>query len=118
MSTPINSGRQVELSIGGMTCVSCAARIERKLNELDGVVATVNLATERARVSYPESVCAEDLLSTVELLATRLGCRSRRLSVATMDTLVSMGTLAAFGWSLYALFLGTVGEPGMRHRSS
>src|SRR2546426_6507254 len=66
MSSTVDSGRQVELSIGGMTCASCAARIERKLNKLDGVVATVNFATEIARVTYPESVSAEDLLSTVE----------------------------------------------------
>ena len=48
--------RQVELSIGGMTCASCAARIERKLNKVDGVTATVNYATEKAKVSYPATV--------------------------------------------------------------
>jgi P-type Cu+ transporter len=56
----------VELAIGGMTCASCAARIEKKLNRLDGVTATVNLATERARVSFPGGVRAEDLISVVE----------------------------------------------------
>ena len=55
-----------ELAIGGMTCASCAARIERKLNRLDGVSAAVNFATETARVTYPAGVRAEDLVSTVE----------------------------------------------------
>lgn len=56
----------VELAITGMTCASCANRIERKLNKLDGVVATVNYATEKAKVTYPETVTPEDLLATVE----------------------------------------------------
>ena len=56
----------IELEITGMTCASCANRIERKLNKLDGVTASVNYATEKARVSYPESVTTDDLLSTVE----------------------------------------------------
>src|SRR5947207_4873007 len=55
-----------ELAIGGMTCASCAARIERKLNGLDGVSAAVNFATETARVTFPATVTAEDLVSVVE----------------------------------------------------
>src|SRR5580692_9641439 len=55
-----------ELAIGGMTCASCAARIERKLNRLDGVSAAVNFATETARVTFPTTVRAEDLVSAVE----------------------------------------------------
>jgi len=55
-----------ELAIGGMTCASCAARIERKLNRLDGVSAAVNFATETTRVKFPASVKAEDLVSAVE----------------------------------------------------
>ena len=55
----------VELDISGMTCASCANRIERKLNKLDGVTASVNYATERARVSYPETVSTDDLVATV-----------------------------------------------------
>jgi Cu+-exporting ATPase len=55
----------IELDIGGMTCASCAARIERKLNRLDGVSATVNYATEQARVSVPESLTVDDILATV-----------------------------------------------------
>ena len=58
--------RSVELSIGGMTCASCAARIEKKLNKLDGVTATVNFATEKASVSFPAAVNSEDLISVVE----------------------------------------------------
>ena len=55
-----------ELAIGGMTCASCAARIERKLNRMDGVSAAVNLATETARVTFPATVTAEDLVSAIE----------------------------------------------------
>lgn len=57
---------RVELSIGGMTCASCAARIEKKLNRMDGVEATVNFATEKARVDYGPGVTVEDLIATVE----------------------------------------------------
>ncbi|MFF9275714.1 heavy metal translocating P-type ATPase [Streptomyces griseosporeus] len=185
---------QVELSIGGMTCASCAARIEKKLNRMDGVTATVNFATEKAKVSYPEGVDVADLIATVvktgytaeeppppappaddtgpeqeapaadgELLALRqrllvsvllsvpvvllsmvpalqfdnwqwlcltlaspvvvwgalpfhrAAWTNARHGAATMDTLVSLGTLAAFGWSLWALFFGDAGMPGMRH---
>jgi Cu+-exporting ATPase len=188
MTSAVDPGQQVELSIGGMTCASCAARIERKLNKLDGVTATVNFATERARVIFPESVTPQDLLSTVEaagytaelpeppspdgevevveddtvrplrqrlLISVALSVpvvamamipalqfeywqwlsltlaapvvlyggwpfhlaawKNLRHGTATMDTLVSMGTLAALGWSLYALFFGSAGEPGMVH---
>lgn len=52
--TPIGAASEIELSIGGMTCASCAARVEKKLNRMDGVTATVNFATEKAKVSYPE----------------------------------------------------------------
>jgi Cu+-exporting ATPase len=183
MSAPTD----VELLIGGMTCASCAARIEKKLNRLDGVTATVNYATEKAKISYGPGVTPEDLVATVEktgysarvprptradepavpaedpvaalrrrlLIAAaltvpvialamvpawqfdhwqwlsltlaapvvvwggapfhRAAWTNARHGAATMDTLVSLGTLAAFGWSLYALFLGTAGEPGMTH---
>jgi Cu+-exporting ATPase len=175
----------VELAITGMTCASCANRIERKLNKLDGVTATVNYATEKAKVSYPGTVSTDDLLRTVEaagyaaalptppdapaadepperdpllqrLLVSaalsipvvamamvpawqftywqwaslalaapvvvwgawpfhRAAWTNLRHGATTMDTLVSVGVLAAFGWSLWALFLGTAGEPGMTH---
>ncbi|MFF0131736.1 heavy metal translocating P-type ATPase [Streptomyces mirabilis] len=183
----------VELSIGGMTCASCAARIEKKLNRLDGVTATVNFATEKAKVSYPAAIDIADLIATVEktgytaeeppppaptadareseaapaadgeLLSLRqrlyvslvltapvvlmamvpslqfdnwqwlsltlaapvvvwgafpfhkAAWTNARHGAATMDTLVSIGTLAAFGWSLWALFFGHAGMPGMRH---
>ncbi|MGG7101427.1 heavy metal translocating P-type ATPase [Rhodococcus sp. 24CO] len=192
MSTPTTVG-SVELAITGMTCASCAARIEKKLNKIDGVSATVNYATEKAKVSYPDTVGVEELLATVENagysaalptppattadadaetpqdrdlreLRTRL-IVSTLLSVpviamamipalqftnwqwlsltlaapvivwaalpfhraawinlrhgaATMDTLISIGTIAAFLWSLYALFFGTAGEAGMKHAFS
>ncbi|MGY1849508.1 heavy metal translocating P-type ATPase [Blastococcus sp. SYSU DS1021] len=189
MTAAPGSTTDVELLIGGMTCASCAARVEKKLNKLDGVTATVNYATEKAKVSYADGVSTDDLIATVEktgytarlpepprpeapaeddqadgparALGTRLAV-STLLSVpvillamvpalqfeywqwlsltlaapvvvwgglpfhraawtnlrhgaATMDTLVSLGTLAAFGWSLYALFWGTAGVPGMTH---
>ncbi|MFE4971590.1 heavy metal translocating P-type ATPase, partial [Kitasatospora sp. NPDC056651] len=187
---------RVELSIGGMTCASCAARIEKKLNRLDGVEATVNFATEKARVDFGPGTTVEDLIATVErtgysaelppppapaapgperpeypapppasgrgyphrdrllisavlsvpvvLLSMvpalqftnwqwlafaltgpvvaygglpfhRAAWTNLRHGAATMDTLVSLGTLAAFGWSCWALFLGHAGRPGMRH---
>ncbi|WP_031049643.1 heavy metal translocating P-type ATPase [Streptomyces sp. NRRL F-5650] len=187
---------EVELLIGGMTCASCAARVEKKLNRMDGVTATVNYATEKARVSYPATTEVADLIATVVKTGytaeepapppepadetgtgaedggdggdPELSALRRRLTVsallaapvvllamvpalqfdnwqwlsltlaapvvvwgglpfhraawtgvrhgaATMDTLVSLGTLAAFGWSLWALFFGDAGMPGMRH---
>ncbi|GAB2458568.1 heavy metal translocating P-type ATPase [Jatrophihabitans fulvus] len=170
----------VELTITGMTCASCANRVERKLNKLDGVTASVNYATEKARVSFADGVTTDDLVDTVAAagygallpdaepeadeafdlyerlvvsllmavpvvalamvpafqfdywqwlslgLATpvvlwggwpfhRAAWANLRHGAATMDTLVSVGTLAAFGWSLYALFLGTAGMVGMTH---
>ncbi|MFF4542897.1 heavy metal translocating P-type ATPase [Streptomyces sp. NPDC001406] len=191
--TPIHTGTaEVELVIGGMTCASCAARVEKKLNRMDGVTATVNYATEKAKVSYADGVQVADLIATVvktgytaeepppplpepeagpenaeapeadpELTALRhrllvsvllaapvvllamvpalqfdnwqwlsltlaapvvvwgglpfhrAAWTNARHGAATMDTLVSVGTLAAFGWSLWALFFGDAGMPGM-----
>ncbi|WP_280639572.1 heavy metal translocating P-type ATPase [Mycolicibacterium farcinogenes] len=175
----------VVLEIGGMTCASCAGRIERKLNNLDGVTATVNFATEKATVDVAGEVTPQELIEAVETagytaqlpaaesgqnhveddpaapLRTRLivsavltipvvamamipalqftnwqwlsltlaapvvvwgalpfhraAWTNLRHGTATMDTLISMGTIAAFGWSLYALFWGTAGMPGMTH---
>ncbi|MFJ3433558.1 heavy metal translocating P-type ATPase [Streptomyces cyaneofuscatus] len=213
--TPAADASEAELMIGGMTCASCAARVEKKLNRMDGVTATVNYATEKARVTFTEGLELSDLVATVEktgytarplappkpdpdpeqeparepaqapaptppdapaastdaaeaeqaaalaalrqrvvvsavlsvpvvLLAMvpalqfdnwqwlsltlaapvviwgglpfhRATWTNLRHGAATMDTLVSMGTLAAFGWSLWALFLGDAGMPGMRH---
>ncbi|MFB7385234.1 heavy metal translocating P-type ATPase [Streptomyces microflavus] len=246
--TPAANATGAELMIGGMTCASCAARVEKKLNRMDGVTATVNYATEKARVTFAEGLELADLVATVEKTgytarpiappernperkpegkpegkpggkptpeqgpapeqgpgqrprpepgpeyrqepepandpaptpadvsaaaaeaeqAASLAALRQRLIVsavlsvpvvllamvpalqfdnwqwlsltlaapvvvwgglpfhratwtnlrhgaATMDTLVSMGTLAAFGWSLWALFLGDAGMPGMRH---
>ncbi|MFI8364075.1 heavy metal translocating P-type ATPase [Streptomyces sp. NPDC085612] len=197
MTSTVHDGpiTAVELSIGGMTCASCAARIEKKLNRMDGVEATVNYATEKAHVSYGGDVQVADLIATVvktgytaeepappappaEAAVAReesseaadpvLAALRQRLLVsavlavpvvlmsmvpalqfdnwqwlsltlaapvvvwgglpfhkaawtnarhgaATMDTLVSVGTLAAFAWSLWALFFGHAGMPGMRH---
>ena len=64
MSTPTTDS--VELEISGMTCASCANRIERKLNKVPGVVATVNYATEKAKVSYAEDVSTDELVAAVE----------------------------------------------------
>ncbi|MGH4014781.1 MAG: heavy metal translocating P-type ATPase [Pseudonocardiaceae bacterium] len=184
------AGGRVELTIGGMTCASCAARIEKRLNKLDGVSATVNYATEKARVDYPDGLdpvalveqvqaagytaelprpprpdgepaavadqedptrSLRDRLSTSVVLSIPIiamamipawqftywqwisltlaapvvvwaawpfhqaAWANLRHGAATMDTLISMGTLAAFIWSLYALLFGTAGVPGMTH---
>jgi len=187
----------LELAISGMTCASCANRIERKLNKLDGVVASVNYATEKAKVTYPAGMSSDELLQAVEsagytarlpqpsrpagsdgapgeglvegaaetdrvtelrnrlILVTVLtipviavsmvsalqfrawqwlaltlaapvvlwgaypfhkaAWKNLRNGAATMDTLISVGTLAALAWSVYALFFGTAGELGMKH---
>ncbi|GHG02087.1 MULTISPECIES: heavy metal translocating P-type ATPase [Amycolatopsis] len=65
-STEVSAAARVELAIGGMTCASCAARVERKLNKVDGVTATVNYATEKAQVSYPSGLSVDDLKAVVE----------------------------------------------------
>ncbi|MGN0043172.1 heavy metal translocating P-type ATPase [Rhodococcus sp. (in: high G+C Gram-positive bacteria)] len=64
--TTADTTRDVELTIGGMTCASCAARVEKKLNRMDGVTASVNYATEKAKVSYSGDITPEDLVATVE----------------------------------------------------
>lgn len=181
----------IELAIEGMTCASCAARIEKKLNRLDGVDATVNYATEKAALTVPAGYDPQALIAAVEQAGYSAALPQRRQEpasrpaeaaddtglnalrarlitsaalatpvialamipawqfrywqwaslvlaapvvvwggrpfhaaawanlrhgAATMDTLVSIGTLSAFVWSLYALFFGTAGEPGMRDR--
>ncbi|HVK29390.1 MAG TPA: heavy metal translocating P-type ATPase [Nocardioides sp.] len=171
-----------------MTCASCANRIERKLNKLDGVTATVNYATEKAKVTYDAGVTTDDLVAavaaagygaslpkppaaegsipgaevdpvatlrqrlvvsavlTVPVIAMAMApalqfdnwqwlsltlaapvvvwgafpfhkaaWTNLRHGTSTMDTLISLGTLAALGWSLYALFWGTAGTTGMKH---
>ena len=190
--------REVDLAITGMTCAACAARIEKKLNRIDGVTASVNYATEKAFVTAPDQVTDAQLLEVVEDTGYRgsvvvpwtagespsttpddarasgerdVADRRRRLLIsltltvpvvamamipalqfrnwqwlslalaapvvvwggwpfhraawvnlrhrsATMDTLVSVGTLAAFAWSLYALFIGDAGSAGMSDRLS
>ncbi|TLQ42941.1 heavy metal translocating P-type ATPase [Streptomyces marianii] len=192
MTATVHGTAEVELAIGGMTCASCAARVEKKLNRMDGVEATVNYATEKAKISYRgDEVSVRDLIATVEAtgytaiepppprtraepgdagtgaedglrplrqrLITavvlsvpviamamvpalqiqywqwlslalagpvvtyaawpfhRAALTNARHGAATMDTLVSVGTSAAFLWSLWALFFGTAGEPGMTH---
>ena len=64
--TLLVAAQQVELVLGGMTCASCANRIEKKLNKLDGVVATVNYASEKAKVTHTAAVAPEDLVAAVE----------------------------------------------------
>ncbi|GAA2646153.1 heavy metal translocating P-type ATPase [Streptomyces lunalinharesii] len=199
MTTTSPGAAEVELAIGGMTCASCAARIEKKLNRMDGVEATVNYATEQAKVTFRDDVSVRDLIATVEatgytarepaplvpageagtadrtgdaaggtaeadplrplrqrlvtavVLAVpvivlamapalqftywqwlsltltapvvtyaawpfhRAAWTNARHGAATMDTLISVGTSAAFLWSLWALFFGTAGMPGMTH---
>ncbi|RDI52757.1 heavy metal translocating P-type ATPase [Nocardia mexicana] len=196
MSIPATA-QSIELDIGGMTCASCAARIEKKLNRIDGVSATVNYATEKAKVNFPESVTSAQLIDTVvdtgysaqvhetapvaptadsaapeqdstpgpiaqlrhRLLVSlalaipvvamgmipalqfdnwqwlsltltapivvwggasfhRAAWVNAKHGAATMDTLISLGSLSAFAWSVYALFFGDAGMPGMKHAFS
>ncbi|MFZ1412063.1 MAG: HAD-IC family P-type ATPase, partial [Micropruina sp.] len=171
----------IELDIQGMTCASCAARIEKKLNKVEGVTASVNYATEKARVLAPPMIRIEDLIAVVQntgygasapdpakpevdraallqrkvivsailavpvvVLATvsawqfpgwqwvslalttpvyawagwgfhKSALVNARHRATTMDTLISLGTTAAFAWSLYALFFGHAGEIGYTH---
>ncbi|MBB4689440.1 heavy metal translocating P-type ATPase [Amycolatopsis jiangsuensis] len=187
-TTAHDTAQTVELVIGGMTCASCAARVERKLNKVEGVLASVNYATEKAHVEYPVTVSVDDLLGVVEatgytaqapkpraaapaegepevtetralrdrliysaaltlpviVLAMvpaaqfdnwqwlsltlaapvvvwgawpfhRAAWTNVRHGAATMDTLISLGVLAATLWSLYSLFFGMAGMPGLRH---
>ena len=201
--------KDVELEIAGMTCASCASRIEKNLNKLDGVEASVNYATEKARAKVSDGVETDHLIAAVEQTGYRAkepkpthahgadpgehgqghgghggahdhggiagpetdreleALRGRLIGAvllavpviamsmieafqfeywqwasltlaapvviwaawpfhkatwqnlkhgaSTMDTLVTMGISAAFIWSLYALFIGTAGEPGMTH---
>ncbi|WP_277050631.1 cation transporter, partial [Ruania albidiflava] len=58
--------QRIDLTVGGMTCASCAARVEKRLNKLEGAVATVNYATEKARVLVPQSVTVAELVAAVE----------------------------------------------------
>ncbi|CCH35380.1 heavy metal translocating P-type ATPase [Actinosynnema sp. NPDC047251] len=178
---PAETARRVELAITGMTCASCANRVERKLNKLDGVTASVNYATERASVEFPAGTAVADLVSAVETAGygaspqrpeeDRAGELGERVAIAaalgapvvvlsmvpawqfpgwqwfalalastvvwvcgwpfhraaavnarhgasTMDTLVSMGVIVSYLWSLYALVFGEAGALGMRHEFS
>ncbi|WP_351231369.1 heavy metal translocating P-type ATPase [Streptomyces sp. NPDC002133] len=193
MTTTTPGAAEVELAISGMTCASCAARIEKKLNRMNGVSATVNYATEKAKVTFEDGISVADLISTVEAtgytarepepprqtpegeeraaeagepdelrpLRQRLttavvlavpviamamipalqfdywqwlslalagpvvtyaawpfhkaAFTNARHGAASMDTLISIGTSAAFLWSVWALFFGTAGMPGMIH---
>lgn len=178
--------RDVELDITGMTCSSCAARIEKKLNRVDGVSASVNYATEKALVRAPRPITVDDLIGVVEKTGYGASERThdahdhmnhevapaevlkRRLMIvwplvlpvillsmvpafqftgwqwvalalttpvvlwgalpfhraawtnakhgaSTMDTLVSLGTLAAYLWSVWAMVFGDAGELGLKH---
>ncbi|WP_328936697.1 heavy metal translocating P-type ATPase [Streptomyces tauricus] len=198
---PVTTLVTTDLTVGGMTCAACVNRVEKKLRRLEGVTATVNLATGTARVTHPAGIGPGELVATVEkagytaaipepprsekrrppadgesasasrseseseseaarsardrLIVTALlalpvlvlsmvpalqfrnwqwlcfaltapvavwgswpfhtrAVRGLRHSAATMDTLVSLGVLASFSWSAYALFLGGAGDPGMR----
>jgi Cu+-exporting ATPase len=195
----VQDPQTVDLAVIGMTCASCANRIERKLNKMDGVTASVNYATETARVQFAPTITIDDLLKTVHdigyealppeppkveqelldessgvaddrsaaelasdrevedlrrrfwislalatpvvlvsmipplqfmywqwfclVLATpvvfwgawpfhKAAWKSLRHGTTTMDTLISMGSLAAYLWSVWALFFGGAGLPG------
>jgi P-type Cu+ transporter len=98
-----------ELVIGGMTCASCATRVERKLNRLDGVTATVNLATETARVSFPAALTVADLIATVE----RTGYTAASLADATAAAGAAAGATAAAGMAGVAGMAAVAGMAGV-----
>ncbi|HEY8654597.1 MAG TPA: heavy metal translocating P-type ATPase [Dermatophilaceae bacterium] len=82
----LDETRSVELVIGGMTCASCAARIEKKLNKLEGVTATVNYATEKAKVTYAGSLTPEDLVATIEATGYTAALPAPKVRRATAAT--------------------------------
>ena len=82
----LDETRSVELVIGGMTCASCAARIEKKLNKLEGVTATVNYATEKAKVTYSGSLTPEDFVATIEATGYTAALPAPKVSSATAVT--------------------------------
>src|SRR4051794_8656163 len=84
------SGRTVELDIGGMTCASCAARIEKKLNRMPGVEATVNYATEKARLTLPDDLGADDAIATVVATGYTATVPSPRQTAVQADADVSL----------------------------
>ncbi len=108
----------VDLQIGGMTCASCAARVEKKLNRMGGVTATVNFATETAHVSYADPVAVADLVRTVEATGYTAGVVDRptslgpRLAVAVACTVpllvLTMGFPGRLPWLAFALALPVV----------
>jgi P-type Cu+ transporter len=83
--SPAGQVRGAELAIGGMTCASCAVRIEKKLNRLDGVTAAVNFATETARVTFPATVSTGDLVSVVEQAGYTAALPAEQLESAGED---------------------------------
>ncbi len=89
MTTPTRES--VELDITGMTCASCAARIEKKLNKLDGVQASVNYATERALVSFDAAVPIADLITAVENAGYGAAVPTRSPSRPTMPPCCASG---------------------------
>ena len=96
----------VEIWVQGMTCASCAARVEKELNAIGLVAATVNLATEKASV-YAPGVSAGDADAAAYLrrrLVVATALRNARHGGMSMDSLVSLGIMAASGWSAYAMF--------------
>ena len=98
------TSRTVELVVGGMTCAACAARVERKLNKLDGVQATVNLATEKATVDYPATVEVDRLIAEVE----KAGYQAKRHEPeATDDARAEAATVTALWRRLVVALLLT-----------
>src|SRR4051812_20435147 len=105
----------VELSIGGMTCAACANRVERKLNKLDGVAATVNFATARAHVSFTAPADVPVLVRTVEatgytaaLLTDDATRETRGLGPRLLVAAVFTAAVMLAGWTPLAVALTTV----------
>jgi P-type Cu+ transporter len=97
------AAKHVELEITGMTCASCAARIEKKLNKLDGVAAAVNYATEKAAVAVPSGYDSQILIAEVEKIGYTAAVRPRSPEPATDDP--ELTSLAGAAMALSSLFV-------------
>ena len=74
---------QIQLDIGGMTCASCAARIEKKLNRMEGVTASVNYTTEKAKVTFADNITAADLIAQIEATGYTAHVPTPKLSISS-----------------------------------
>ena len=117
--TPTDSATQtqhVDLAISGMTCASCSARIERKLNKVDGVQASVNLATEKASVTFPSALSVTDIVGVVE--KTGYGATPLVEDATGPGRAPAMTRATASAWGSCSVRMSRSNRPGPRRASS